>query len=374
MTTISGREPHIVSPRRKQGESRLSANRLASMLTTVAPNIVSLDAARAMLNHSDFYVRFGAAEMLSRRGDRDARLIMQDVLMNGDPPARASVARHLSGFTWFAAEPLLRQALADPDPRVQEAAIHALCGIGDLNTYPLLVEILSATSNDDLRLAAAWALRDKDDPAAVPVLAAVLEARDPDVRVKGLETLAANESPEAVQVARNALNDPDSDVRYAATLTLLELLGESWLTELAGIIGRTHGEIRLSVLRGMFHATNYLRLNLDQTAEIDLLIDALETAILDDLAETRLAAVWPLSWIQHPRSPAILRRAYFLESDSHVKGQMIRISVSLASEIGDDLLADGLKSPSPEIRSVAEEMRERVRLSGAANSLTPPAR
>ena len=30
-------------------------------------------------------------------------------------------------------------------------------------------------------------------------------------------------------VVRNAMNDPDPDVKYAATLSLLELAGESWL-------------------------------------------------------------------------------------------------------------------------------------------------
>ena len=52
---------------------------------------------------------------LRRRGDRDARLIMQEVLTRGEPRPRASVARQLYGFSWFAAEPLLRQALQDPD-------------------------------------------------------------------------------------------------------------------------------------------------------------------------------------------------------------------------------------------------------------------
>src|SRR5215207_5605587 len=118
MTTITGREPRLSNRYGTHGERRLSLRRLATMLNVLPPESISLDAAAVMLRNEEFFVRYNAAKMLSRRGDRDARMIMQEALTNGEPPSRASVARHLYGFSWFAAEPLIKQALKDNDPRV----------------------------------------------------------------------------------------------------------------------------------------------------------------------------------------------------------------------------------------------------------------
>jgi HEAT repeat protein len=136
------------------------------MLNVLPPEAISLTAAAEMLRNEEFYVRYNAAKMLSRRGDRDARLIMQDILTNGEPRSRATVARHLYGFSWFSAEPLIKQALKDADPRVREGAIYSLCDLRELNAYQLMVECLQ-NEEDDVRAAAAWGLRDCQDPAAV---------------------------------------------------------------------------------------------------------------------------------------------------------------------------------------------------------------
>ncbi|MBC7814633.1 MAG: HEAT repeat domain-containing protein, partial [Burkholderiales bacterium] len=247
LTTITGREPRLSTT--KQGQRRLSLRRLATMINVLPPESISLEAAEEMLRNDEFFVRYNAAQMLARRGDREARVTMQRVLTDGETPSRATVARHLYGFSWFAAEPLIKQALEDKDARVREGAIYALCDLRMMNAYQLLVEVLSS-EEDSVREAAAWGLRDCQDAAAVPVLKIVLEAKDADVRIKALEALGANDTPEAMPVVRNAMNDPEPDVKYAATLSLLELAGETWLEELSGIIGRTHGITRQQVLRG----------------------------------------------------------------------------------------------------------------------------
>ncbi|MDX2159999.1 MAG: HEAT repeat domain-containing protein [bacterium] len=360
--SITGREPQLTNHAEKRGERRLSLRRLATMLSVLPPNAVSLDAAREMLRNEEFYVRYNAAKMLSRRADREARLIMQDVLREGDAPARASVARHLYGFSWYSAEPMIREALKDADSRVREAAIYALCDLRELNAYHLLREVLR-DANDDMRMAAAWGLRECQDPAAVPALEMVLLADDPDVRVKGLEALGANDTPEALPVVRNAMNDPEPDVKYAATLSLLELAGEAWLVELSSIIGRTSGATRHQVLRGLFHATNYLKIDMGRTSAAEVMIDALESALLDDMPEVRMAVAYPLAWMRHERSPMLLRKAYMLEEDPHVKAQMMRIGASLSPDVGDELLRDGLNSPIEHVRTVAQQiMEDRARI------------
>ncbi len=368
-TQISGREPRLASGYVKKGERRLSLKRFATMLNMLPPEAVSLDALAHAVNNDEFYVRYNAAKMLGRRADRDSRLIMQDVLDTGKSPSRASVARHLYGFTWFAAEPLLRKAIKDSDYRVREAAIYALCDLRELNAYSLMVEILE-NEEDRVREAAAWGLRDSTDPEAVPVLEVVLKAKDADVRIKALEALGANDTPQAMPVVREAMNDPEPDVKYAACLSLLELSGESWLSELSGIIGRTSGETLRQVLRAFFHATNYLKIDVGQSKAADLMIDALETAMMDDMDEVRQAVIWPLAWMRHARTPGILKRSYNIEQNSDVKAEIVRITTSLMNQTAganeaerdtaNHILNDALASSNDIVKAAAQKAKENL--------------
>jgi len=375
-TNITGREPRLAAGYSKQGQRRLSLRRLATMINVLPPEAISLDAAAEMLRNEEFFVRYNAAKMLGKRGDRDARMIMQDALTNGEPPSRASVARHLYGFSWFAAEPLIKLALKDKDARVREGAIYALCDLRELNAYQLMVEALE-NEVDDVRAAAAWGLRDCQDSAAVPVLQVALKAKDPDVRIKVLEALGANDTPEAMPIVRSAMNDPEPDVKYAATLSLLELAGESWLQELSGIIGRTSGVTLQQVLRGFFHATNYLKIDIAKSKAADMMIDALETALLDDMPAARMAVIWPLAWMRHERTPTILRQAYRRERDTDVKAQMVRVATSLMAEntgagtsvnVAQEILQDALQSKEDRVRQAAEEIAKRSKVTSAAAS------
>jgi hypothetical protein len=360
---ITGREPRLAAGYVKRGERRLSLRRFATMLNMLPPEAVSLDALAEAVSNDEFFVRFNAAKMLARRADRDSRLIIQDTLETGEAPSRASVARHLYGFSWFAAEPLLRKSFQDEDYRVRESAIYALCDLRELNAFNLMVEVL-ANEDDQVREAAAWGLRDCQDPAAVPVLEVVLKAQDPDVRIKALEALGANDTPEAMPVVRNAMNDREPEVKYAATLSLLELAGENWLQELSGIIGRTNGKTLQQVLRGFFHATNYLKIDVGTSRYADLMIDALETALMDDMPEVRKSVIWPLAWMHHARTPDILRRTYRIEEDSEVKAEIVRITSSLmagiagadekAREVAEAIRQDAIQSTDPLVKAAAE--------------------
>lgn len=363
---ITGREPQLASGFLEKGKRRLSLRRLGTMLNTLNPNSVSLEATREMVRSDDFFVRYNAAKLLGKRGDRDARLIIEDALQNAGPRSRASVARHLYGFTWFSAEPIIKTALKDEDARVREAAIYALCDMGDLNAYNLMIDVLEG-EEDNVLEAAAFGLRDTQDSAAVPVLKQVLKAKDPDVRIKGLEALGMSGVPEAMPVVREAMFDSEPPVKYAATLSLLELSGEGWLDELAGVIGRTTGETLKQVLLAFFHATNYLKIDVAQSNSAELMIDALETALLDDHTGVRMAATWPLAWMRHDRTPAILKKTYRLELDPEVKAHIVRVSAGLMSAASEEILTDALDSEEAEVRKVARQiMTERERAGGAA--------
>lgn len=362
-TLITGREPRLSMDSARQGKRRLSLRHLATMLNVLPPDAISLDAAVEMLRNEEFFVRYNAAKMLSRRGDREARLVMQQVLTNGNVPSRATVARHLHGFSWYTAEPLIHQALQDSDPRVREGAIYALCDLREWNAFQLLVQVLK-NEVDSVREAAAWGLRDCQDSAAVAVLAVVLEASDPDTRVKALEALGTNDTPEAVTVVRQAMTDAQPQVAYAATLSFLELTEDSHLDELADVICSTHGETRRQILQAFFHATNYLKVDLVHSTAADKLIDAFENALQDDVTAAREAAIWPLAWVRHQRAPAILKRYYEVERDSVLKAQMVRVTVSLMSEdpasesarMAEEILQDALNNADALVRQTALEI------------------
>lgn len=333
---LTGYEPTLATSQR--GRRTLSLRGLATMLNVLPADAISLPAIAEALRSDTFYVRYSAAKKLSERRDRDARLLIQEVLDTGTAPSRASVARHLYAFSWFSAEPLLRQALKDEDSRVREAAIYALCDLRDLHAFQLMSEVLQHEA-DNVRDAAAWGLRDCQDSAAVPALKAALLAQNPDVRVRVLEALGANESPETLPVIRDAMHDLDPDVTYAATLSLIEVLGEGCLAELADVLRHTAPSASVAVLHGFFHATNYLKIDVSHSKPINELIDVLELLLRHEDAEVRRAAIFPLAWLRHERTPAILRNAYEQEQDRELKAAFGRIIPALAPDLRDEFQA-----------------------------------
>jgi HEAT repeat protein len=359
--TITGREPRLIVTRSQmRGYQRLSPRRLATLLNVLPADAIALDAAGAMLFSDDFYVRYNAARRLSERGDREARLVLVDALNRGDARTRASVVRHLHRFSWYAAEDLLRQAWADEDARVREAAVYALCDLHELAAYEWLADILAGES-DAVREAAAWGLRDHTDSAAVPVLAMVLRADDPEVRIKALEALAANGTPDVLAVATDALDDPHHEVAYYAALALIEVGGAAVLPDLIAAVARTTGSRLEPLLRGLFHAANYLHLDLLALPESGDLLDALTHALADDQPEARLAAVWLLAGMPDSRAAALLVDVFQAEADPAVQSQVLRIAISLmAAGATDPLIRAGLDSPHAGVRALAGAYRDAI--------------
>lgn len=368
-TEISGKEPQLVGGSfAHPGKRRLSLRRLGTMLNVLPPDAVALDALIEMIHSEEFFVRYNAAKLLGKRADRDARRIVETVLETGDSRSRASVVRHLYGFTWFSSEPLLRRALQDSDHRVREAGVYALCDLRQMNAYQLLTETL-VDETDDVLAAAAFGLRETQDRAALPILKLVLKAEDPEVRIKALEALGLSGLHEAMPIVREAMFDPEPEVKYAATLSLLELAGESWLQELAGVIGRTKGETLKQVLRAFFHATNYLKIDVGRSTSAELMLDALESALLDNDGEVRMAAIWPLAWMRHERTANVLRKSYRIEVDAEVKAHIVRVSASLMSAAAEDILKDALSSEVDVVREAAEKIQKHRECAGDAAAI-----
>jgi HEAT repeat protein len=326
------------------------------MLNMVPPEGVSLEVLAVALQSDEFYARYSAAEVLSKRGDREARLILQDVLDHGAAPQRANVAHHLHRLSWFVAEPMLRQAWRDVDYRVHEAAAYALCQMCDANAYNLLTKSLP-NRHDDVYMAVAWGVCYTPDARAVPALTLALHATEADVRVKVLEALAATASPSAINVVRGALADPDLDVKYAAMLSFIELQGTTALPEAAEMIKQERGVVRQHLLRGFFHATNYRHVDIVGSGYVEVVIEALAVAVCDELPEARMMAVLPLAWIRHEQAAAVLFEAYRCELNTEVKVYIVQQASSLMSLVSDQLLADALHSSDETLRVAAEEIK-----------------
>ncbi len=354
---FTGREPVLSQHTAQKRSWRLSWQNLGNLLHLLPPESVSIEAAEAALHHKEFYIRYTAGRLLSRRADRDAWLVMQRALQSEQAPVRASAARFLYGFSWYSAESLLRLGLEDADERVREASVYALCDCYQGAAYQILVQVLE-DEIDMLRAAAAWGLRDHRDPAAVAVLEKVLLAEDADVRIQALEVLGANEIPQALPLVLRYLYDPNADVRYAAVLSWMELAGEKCLPELAAHAEKRPGAARQPVLRALFHACNYLRIDLARPHLLDAALQLIGMALSDEVPETRLAAVWPLAWIHHPRAGELLRQAYESETVPAIKAQMLHVAYSLFATGREVLLASGQNDPALEVREMAERILE----------------
>jgi molecular chaperone DnaK (HSP70)/HEAT repeat protein len=352
----SGCEPSL--SKHGQTRFRLSLPGLTSIFNRLAPEQVSMEAHLAALRSDDALVRFDAADALARRGDREARLAFEGILQTGTPHQRASAVGHLYRFSWFTAGPLYRQALNDEDPRVREAAVFALCKMRLPEAYVLVADILQ-TSTDAMRLSAVWGMYSHPDPDTVPVLAVTLRAQNPEVRELALEVLGSTESSQAIAVVKSAMGDPVAEVQYAATLSWVELAHETCFEELAEWIEQTRGWSRRWILRGFFHATNYMGIESGSAPGATRLIQALEAALGDDLPEARVAAFLPLAWMRHPQAETALLTGFRRETDSDAKAHMLTAAVHLMTPIASALLDEARQGADLLVRQTAEFLGKR---------------
>ena len=118
-----------------------------------------------------------------------------------------------------AAGPLLRQSASDGSPRLREAAIEALGGIGDPEAVPTLVAALG-DERSNVRQAAARALARARTPDAVTALIASLHHRDPSTRRSVIDALGEAGDPRAAEALSRVLSGHERPVRDAAVKAL----------------------------------------------------------------------------------------------------------------------------------------------------------
>jgi len=145
---------------------------------------------------------------------------------------RCAVAAALGRISPRATEPLLRRALADPDPWVQVAAIEAAEKSGlDQVTEPL--ELLAA-SPDGLRAASAVRALAALNRLGGPVLEAAARHRDPEVIKEAL--LARAGRPEGSRLALELLAHRRWEVRILAGRVLAASGGKDCLAQISSAL------------------------------------------------------------------------------------------------------------------------------------------
>jgi HEAT repeat protein len=109
----------------------------------------------------------------------------------------------------------LDAALTDADPSVVEAAAWASGEREDPAAVPLLAALARRHDDPLCREAAVAALGAIGDPAGLPTVLAATEDK-PAVRRRAVLALAPFEGPEVDAALQRALTDPDRQVRQAA--------------------------------------------------------------------------------------------------------------------------------------------------------------
>jgi HEAT repeat protein len=357
--TVSGFEPLIPQhdPQRRR-LWRLPARQIANMLEYLPDSVISLEAFELALQSDNFYLRSTAAKRLIKRTDRPARLLIERVLTDGDSPARANMARHLYGLSWFSAQPRLQQALADGDYQVREGAVYALCRIGTLDAYQFLIAHLEHETDDMVLSAPAmeWGLYGKQDPLGVRVLHLAAKTQNPELRARVMEALGTTATASALPILYDTIRaDPDSLVVYHAAMSAVEIGGLAGVADYAAFVKTLEDPARLTAcLRGFFQAMNYRHVEVtDSPAQVDWL-EALIKAMRHPAPMVRIQATWPLAWMKTPQAQVQVLTCFLEETDVNVKAHLLMVATAFALPQRNQFLTLALQSEDDTLRAKAQ--------------------
>jgi HEAT repeat protein len=166
--------------------------------------------ARAHLDDDDAAVRataLGALARMQRLTDTD----LVDALADAAPAVR----RRAAELAATRHDVDIDAALTDADPSVVEAACWAAGERENAAAVPLLAVVARAHDDPLCREAAVAALGAIGDPAGLAVVLAATEDK-PAVRRRAVLALAPFEGPDVDAALQRALTDPDRQVRQAA--------------------------------------------------------------------------------------------------------------------------------------------------------------
>jgi HEAT repeat protein len=113
-----------------------------------------------------------------------ARQLAEAIRTEEDPLIREEIIRTLGVYPGPGSDAVLRSALEDPEPEVRAVACEAWGARGDEEAVALLSGVLDGDLDTDVRLAAARALGQSRNSAAVAALGRGLEDKDPAIQYR----------------------------------------------------------------------------------------------------------------------------------------------------------------------------------------------
>lgn len=190
-----------------------------------SPPRTHLDAALRDLAHPDPRVRATAAGALDRApADRRQEVCgaLRDALDDGAGDVRYAAALALRELEDPEAVPRLITMLEDRDVMARQAAVMALGRIGDPQAVLPLIEALRE-GPPDVRFQAVTSLVELADPRALPALLGALEDRDAEVRATAAAAVGDLKAHEGADAVALLLKDPDPRVSLEAAYALSRL-------------------------------------------------------------------------------------------------------------------------------------------------------
>lgn len=115
--------------------------------------------------------------------------LAEELAQQDDPLIRVQIVRTLGDYSTEEAAAVLRSAMEDSSADVRRVACEAWAKRGGAEAVELLSQRLSSDTNDNVRLAAARALGETEDPAAVAGLGPALDDQDPALQYRAILSL-----------------------------------------------------------------------------------------------------------------------------------------------------------------------------------------
>jgi HEAT repeat protein len=172
-----------------------------------------------LLAHPRGEVRRLAVAACGALGGVDPETLTPLAVSDDDEHVRAEAVEALGGRGDEAYDDVLA-AVADPSPRVAEAAVTALGEIGDPRPVALLVKTVLDEGDPLVREAAIAALGAIGDERALPALLEIVRRGRPQLRRRAVVALTAFEGPDVEAAFAAARLDRNPMVREAAEMVI----------------------------------------------------------------------------------------------------------------------------------------------------------
>ncbi len=146
-----------------------------------------------MLHHQEAEIRVKVLEILQAEGRRDAVPLVEKLLVDGDAEVRAAATRALAALTRRDLRQQMLERLGDPDVRIRSAAVSYLAGRAEPEVrrrVDACIAELLADGNPAVRLEAARALGEVEDPHYQAGLVRLLYDADPRVARAAVESVS----------------------------------------------------------------------------------------------------------------------------------------------------------------------------------------